>query len=145
MSEDIVGIEFFDIVGLYGAKDDHLVDPSDPDCDLVVVVFIEHLKHVYFIDTDVFRSVDQDCKIGGPVWLRSPDNHVESYRTEIRQYLESDNIIVQHEYEIIGFNKLIIPMVRRAYPKLALNKIVSVQPMTIATAYSKLDRSQEKL
>lgn len=118
------------IIGLYGVKDDHLIYPSDPNCNLVIIFRGIHGKMLYFIDGNHFSTVGSDDRIPSiQHWTEDKIKFFGEYREQIQKYLDSDEIIISKDDYVGAFDKMAIPLIRRAYPAIT-HKILSVQPMS---------------
>jgi len=131
----------FSIVGLYGVKNEHLIEPTDPDCQLVVIFYDEsNNKCIYHTKDDCFYGIDFDDSITTQLFKDYDD-----YKKEIKEYLNSDKIIIskQEKYAIPDFTRMALPFIRRVYPTTIANSLVSVQPMSAPASLGSHLRKQK--
>jgi hypothetical protein len=94
------------IVGLYGFKDDDFIDPSDPECELIVVFKNVANTYIYLIEKDKFLIMFLSKDLNHGYKFADLDKtfliNKDELRIQIKKYLESDNIIVSKD-EIYGW------------------------------------------
>ena len=111
------------IIGIYGYKDGKLVEPSNPDCDVVVVIRSLSNKIIYDIEQDKFYVLDRQDK-------HIDDKTKNHFKSAIFKYLnDPENIKIEKDDEVGQFDKMLMPLIRRVYPKIS-SGLMSVQPMT---------------
>lgn len=92
MTDDFVKIMIMpQICGLYGIKDEHLVEPTNPACDLIIVFYlgmIQENKYMYNIEADSFSEILSDCI------KPYSDCNLDFYRKMILEYLDSDKVSI---------------------------------------------------
>lgn len=118
------------VIGLYGAKNGHLVQPDDPGCHLVIVIKAVFGRLLYFVERGDFSPVDTDDKIPNQhCWSEEETSCFGEFRKIINEYIEAGEIIIAKNQET-EFGKLALPLLRCSYPKLVVNDLISVQPMS---------------
>lgn len=128
--EDRAKIAGLKIFGLYGIKNGGLVDLTDPDCDLAIIARFRGVKIAYSISQDEFFNVTSKGEISQAA---SNDDFSEA-RTKIREYINAGDIEVYGGdfFDIPISGKMSLPLIRRAYPRIVAESLISVQPMSIA-------------
>jgi len=109
---------------LYGASNGELIDPSNPDCDLVIIARCCWGNVVYFIDSNKIKRIKEGTKL---VDIDIDECDLNNIRNKIKEYINSNNIEIKKEDDI-DFNKFVIPLIRKTYPSMV--DMASIQPMS---------------
>lgn len=126
----------YEIVGLYGVKDNQLIEPTDPECHLVVVLRGTCGRFLYFIEEDEFSMVGIDDKIPLTQHLEADVLDIlRECKKRIKAYLDVGELVIAKDIDYGKFfnkqmmKQMILPLVRKTYPQMVAKDLVSVQPL----------------
>lgn len=131
-----------EICGLYGLKDENLIEPTNPDCELVITFKYYNYRLIYVIEKEIFLQIDMLDKVMN---RDLPKLNYDNFKQKILDYIDSDKIVVEKESLHSTFKKMIMPMMRRTFPSLSASSLVSVQPMTTPTGLAEYLKTQKNV
>lgn len=141
------------IIGVWGLLDTKLVDPATPKSEPIIIYENwQRDEHCYIVSEDkVVRIKFQTWSHDNEDEYIIPDRmEADSWvKDEIKKYLVGDNVVIQRvkPTDVGNFSRLAMPLIRKVYPKLIANDLISVQPMTAPAgviAYLKTKYGEQK-